>query len=201
MDTNVLWGFILVLAVFGVVSVWFFWCGHAEKTRQVRAFAKRTLLYASGGFVVGLDLLNSDFGINQSGGRMGIMAITACCFLLLYAAAWAMTASDDESLEWVNLTGRTLLLTAERDLAPFYALPALQKEPATLLPPIRARTNYVVSSELAHIGAQAGRTDLFIVEATKSSNSDDSGPLLVGRLRGAVRAAAPLEESESEIRS
>ena len=130
MDSNLSWGIALTLAVLGVCGAWFYWCGYADRTRQLRAFAKRTFLYAGVGFLVGLAILSSDLGTAP----MGVIAFTACCGLLVYAAGWAVIASDDQSLVLLNLTGRALLLT-DPALAPFYNLPAPQQEPATELPP------------------------------------------------------------------
>ena len=124
---------------------------------------------------------------------MGVIAFTACCGLLVYAAGWAVIASDDQSLVLLNLTGRALLLT-DPALAPFYNLPAPQQEPATELPPILPRTCYIVSTELGRLGAQAGRTDVFIVDAASSTDLGDTG-LLVRRLVRAVPAAALEEHS------
>jgi hypothetical protein len=180
MTIDLFWGIALTLAVVGVCGTWFFWCGHADETRQLRAFAKRTFLYAGVGLLVGLAFLSS----GQGPPPMGIIAFTACCGLLVYAAGWAVIASDDQSLVLVNLTGRALLLT-DPDLAPFYNLPAPQQVPATELPPILPRTRYVVSPELGRLGAQACRTDVFIVDASTSTDYGDAG-LLVRRLVRAV---------------
>jgi hypothetical protein len=84
----------------------------------------------------------------------------------------------------VNLTGRPLLL-ADPSLAPFYTLPAPRDEPATDLPPERPRTYYIVSAELGRVGADAGRTDVFIVD-TASASETREGPLLVRRLLRAL---------------
>jgi hypothetical protein len=184
MATNLLWGSVLTLAVLGVCGTWFYWCGHADKTRQARAFAKQTFLYAGLGFLVGLAFLTSSLGPP----RMGVIAFTACCGLLVYAAGWAAIAANDQSLVVVNLTGRALLLT-DPDLAPFYRLPAPQEEPATELPPILPRTCYVVSPELGRLGTQACRTDVFTVDASTATDYGDAG-LLVRRLVRAAPAAA-----------
>ena len=189
MDSNLFWGIALTLAVLGVCGAWFYWCGYADRTRQLRAFAKRTFLYAGVGFLVGLAILSSDLGTAP----MGVIAFTACCGLLVYAAGWAVIASDDQSLVLLNLTGRALLLT-DPALAPFYNLPAPQQEPATELPPILPRTCYIVSPELGRLGAQAGRTDVFTVDAATSTDFGDTG-LLVRRLVRAVPAAALEEHS------
>jgi hypothetical protein len=187
MAIDLFWGIILTLAVLGVCGMWFYWCGHADKMRQTRAFAKHTFLYAGLGFVIGLVYLSS----GRAPSSMGVIAFTACCGLLVYAAGWAAIAANDQALVMVNLTGRALLLT-DPDLAPFYRLPAPQEEPATELPPILPRTCYVVSAELGLIGAQACRTDVFTVEASTSTDYGDAG-LLVRRL---LRAAPVAEHSE-----
>lgn len=189
MDTNLFWGTALTLAVLAVCGAWFFWCGHADRTRQLRAFAKRTLVYAGLGFLVGLAFLSSDLGTPP----MGLIAFTACCGLLVYAAAWAAISSDDQSLALVNLTGRALLLS-DPELAPFFTLPAPQEEPATELPPVLPHTCYVVSPELGRLGAQLGRTDVFTVDATTSTDFGHAG-LLVRRLVRAVPAAALADQS------
>lgn len=200
MDINLLWGIALTLAVLGVLGVWFHWCGHADKTRQMRAFAMSTLRYAGVGFVVGVAFLTSDLGTALPEGRMGIVALTVGCFLLVYSAGCAVIASNDESLVVVNLTGRALLLS-DPELAPFYTLPAPQEEPASVLPPIRPRTYYVVSPELGRLAAQAGRTDVFTVDAATSTDFGETGPLRVRRLFRAVPVAALAEPPESAIHS
>lgn len=192
MDTSLLGGFALTLAVLGILGLWFYGCGRADKKRQVRAFAKSTLLYAGVGFVIGVAFLTSDLGSAPPQERLGIVALTVCCFLLVYAAGSAVIASDDQSLVVVNLTGRALLLT-DPELAPFYTLPAPQDEPASVLPPIRPRTCYVVSPDLGRLGAQAGRTDLFTVDVTTSTDLGSAGPLLVRRLLRAAPAATAVE--------
>ncbi len=192
MDADILWGFALTLAVLGVLGLWFYWCGRADEKRQVRAFAKRTLLYAGVGFVVGVALLTSDFGNAPPQQHLGVVALTVCCFLLVYAAGSAVIASDDQSLVVVNLTGRALLLT-DPELAPFYTLPAPREQAADVLPPVRPRTCYVVSSELGRVGARAGRTDLFTVDVSTSTDLGSTGPLRVRRLLQAAPAALPVE--------
>jgi hypothetical protein len=199
-DINLLWGIALTLAVLGVLGVWFHWCGQADKTRQMRAFAMSTLRYAGVGFVVGVAFLTSDLGTAPPEGRMGIVALTVCCFLLVYSAGSAVIASNDQSLVVVNLTGRGLLLS-DPALAPFYTLPARQEEPAIVLPPIRPRTYYVVSPELGRLAAHAGRTDVFTVDAMTSTDFGETGPLRVRRLLRAVPVAAPSEQPESAIHS
>jgi hypothetical protein len=199
-DIDLLWGFALTLTVLGVLGAWFFWCGHADERRQMRAFARSTFLYAGVGFVVGVAFLTSDLGTAPPEQRMGIVALTVCCFLLIYAAGSAMIASNDQSLVLVNLTGRALLWTAP-EYAPFYTLPAQQEEPAIALPPIRPRTYYVVTPELGRLGAQVGRTDVFTVDAATSTELGDTGPLLVRRLLPAVSGAALPEPSETGIHS
>jgi len=199
-DTNLLWGIALTLAVLGVLGVWFYWCGQADRTRQMRAFAMNTLRYAGVGFVVGVAFLTSDLGTAPPEGRMGIVAVTVCCFLLIYSAGCAVTAANDQSLVVVNLTGRGLLLS-DPELAPFYTLPARQEEPAIVLPAIRPRTYYVVSPELGRLAAHAGRTDVFTVETMTSTDFAGTGPLRVRRLLRAVPVAALSEQSESAIHS
>ena len=200
MDTNLLWGIALTLAVLGVLGVWFRWCGHADKTRQVRAFAMSTFRYAGVGFVVGVAFLTSDIGTAPPEGRLGIVALTVCCFLLLYSAGCAVIASNDQSLVVVNLTGRALLLS-DPEFAPFYTLPAVQEEPASVLPPIRPRTCYVVSPELGRLGAQAGRTDVLTVDAMTLTDFGEGRPLRVRRLLRAVPVGAVSEQSESAMHS
>ena len=116
---------------------------------------------------------------------MGMVAFTVGCFLLLYSAASAAIAANDQSLLLVNLTGRSLLL-ADPELAPFYSLPAPQDVPACVLPPIRPRTCYVVSAELGRLAAQVGRTDVYTVDATTATDGGDTGPLRVRRLLRAI---------------
>jgi len=166
----------------------------------MRAFAMRTLRYAGVGFVVGVAFLTSDFGTAPMEGRVGILAFTVCCFLLIYSAGSAVIASNDQSLVVVNLTGRALLLS-DPELAPFYSLPAPQEVPASVLPPVRPRTYYVVSPELGRIAAQASRSDIFTVDATTSTDFGEAGPLRVRRLLRAVPVAARSEQSGSTIPS
>ena len=166
----------------------------------MRAFAMSTLRYAGVGLVLGMAFLTSDLGTAPPEGRLGILAVTVCCFLLVYSAGCAAIASNDQSLVVVNLTGRALLL-ADPQLAPFYTLPAQQEEPASVLPPIRPRTHYVVSLELGRLGAQAGRTDVFTVDTATSTDSGESGPLRVRRLLCVAPVAAFTEQSERAIHS
>jgi hypothetical protein len=187
METDLYWGIALTVAVVGICGAWFFCCGYADKTRRARAFARRTLLYAGPGFVLGLAFVTSGLGTAP----MGLIAFTACCGLLVYSAGWAMMASDDRSLVMVNLTGRALLL-ADPELAPFYTLPAPQEVSPTELPPILPRTCYVVGPELGRLGTQAGRTDVYTVEASSSTDYGDAG-VLVRRLVRAAPAAAVSE--------
>lgn len=175
MDSNLVWGIVLTLAVVSVCGAWFYACGYADRTRRVRPFAKRSLRYAVPGFALGLAFLMSDLG----GKPMGLVAFTACCGLLIYAAGVALVASDDESLVVVNLTGRALVLR-DPDLAPFYTLPA-PDDAATELPPIFPRTCYVVSRALAQLGALAGRTDMYLVDEATATDLGHAG-LLVRRL-------------------
>jgi hypothetical protein len=189
METDLAWSAALMFAVLGVLGAWFYWCGRADKARRLRPFARKTLLFAGTGFVVGVALLTSDFGSAPPQERLGAIALTICCFLLVYSAASAMIAADDQSLVMVNLTGHGLLLTVP-ELAPFYTLPAPQQEPATELPPIVPRTYYVVSAELGRRGAEAGRTDLFIVDEATSTPCRDTGHLRVRRLFRVAPAAA-----------
>ena len=200
MDNNLLWGIALTLAVFGVLGFWFRSCGRADRTRQMRAFAMRTLRYAGVGFVLGMAFLTSDFGTAPPEGRMGILAVTVCCFLLVYSAGCAVIASNDQSLVVVNLKGRALLLS-DPQLAPFYTLPAPQAEPASELPPVRPRTYYVVSPELGRLAVKAGRSDVFTVDATTVTDFGESGPLRVRRLLRAVPVATLSEQSGSAIDS
>jgi hypothetical protein len=199
-DNNLLWGIALTLAVFGVLGVWFRSCGRADKSRQMRPFAMSTLRYAGVGFVLGMAFLTSDLGTAPPEGRLGILALTVCCFLLVYAAGCAVIASNDQSLVVVNLTGRALLLS-DPQLAPFYTLPAPQAEPASVLPPVRPRTYYVVSPELGRLAVKAGRSDVFTVDATTVTEFGDAGPLRVRRLLRAVPVAALSDQSESAIHS
>jgi hypothetical protein len=198
-DANLSWEIALTLAVLGVLGVWFRWCGQADKARQMRAFAMRTLVYAGAGFVVGVAFLTSDIGSAPPQERLGIVAFTVCCFLLLYSAVSALIASDDQSLVLVNLTGRALLLS-DPELAPFYTLPSPQEEAARELPPIQPRTYYVVSPELGRLGAQAGRTDVFTVDATTSTDLGEARPLLVRRLVRAAPVVALSEQPGDSIR-
>jgi hypothetical protein len=199
-DRNLLWGIALVLAVLGVLGVWFHWCGRADRTRQMRAFAVRTLRYAGVGFVLGMAFLTSDLGTAPPEGRMGILAVTVCCFLLVYSAGCAVIASNDQSLVVVNLTGRALLLS-DPQLAPFYTLPAPQAEPASVLPPVRPRTYYVVSPELGRLAVKAGRSDVFTVDENTVTDFGESRPLRVRRLLRAVPVPTLSEQSESAIDS
>jgi hypothetical protein len=187
MDHTLLWGFTLILAVLGVLGAWFYGAGRADRARELRPYARRTLLYAGTGFVVGVAFLTSDFGSSPPEERLGSIAVTVCSFLLVYAAGSAVIAADDQSLLMVNLTGRALLLT-DPELAPFYSLPAPQEQPATELPPVRPRTCYVVSAELGRLGFAAGRTDLFTVDERTATASSESGPLRVRRLLRAAPA-------------
>jgi len=199
-DANLLWGIALVLTVIGVLGAWFHWCGQADEARRMRAFAMSTLRYAGAGFVVGLAFLTSDLGTASPEGRMGLIALTVGCFLLVYSAGSAVIASNDQSLVVVNLTGRALLLS-DPELAPFYTLPARQEEPASVLPPARPRTCYVVSPELGRLAAQAGRSDVFTVDATASQDFGETGPLRVRRLVRAVPVAADPEPPDGALRS
>ncbi|MGE5466281.1 MAG: hypothetical protein ACM3Y9_02540 [Ignavibacteria bacterium] len=186
MDADLIWGITFTLAVIGVCGMWFYRCGHADKNRHIRRFAQRSLLYAGLGFLLGLAFLTSDLGSPP----MGLIAFTACCGLLLYAAGWALVVSDDQSTVLVNLTGRALLLTGPQ-LAPFYTLPAPQEDPLNRLPPVFPRTCYIVSPALGRIGADAGRTDIFTVDAASATDLGDAG-LLVRRLIPAVRLPEPV---------
>jgi hypothetical protein len=187
MEADLFWGIALTVAVVGACCLWFYWCGHADKTRQLRPFARRTLLYAGAGFILGLTLITADFGPVP----MGVIAFTACCGLLLYAAGWAVVTSDDRSLVLVNLTGRAILLTSP-ELAAFYTLPSPQEAPAAELPPPLPRTRYIVGAALGHRCGEAGRTDVFTVDAATASDYGDAG-LLVRRLLPAVPRAALTE--------
>ena len=188
MDYDLFWGIALTAAVVSVCGIWFFWCGHADKTRQLRPFAKRTLFYAGPGFVLGLTFVTGDLGPAP----MGVIAFTACCGLLVYAAGCAVITSNDGSLVLVNLTGRAILLTTP-ELAAFYTLPAPQEQPPSELPPVLPRTNYIVSPELGHLCGEAGRTDIFIVDAATSTDYGDAG-LLVRRLVRAVPSTVLAEQ-------
>lgn len=194
MDGNLFWGIALTAAVVGACGAWFYFCGYTERTRQTRRLARHTLLYAGIGFILGLALVTSDMG----SAPMGIVAFTACCGLLVYAAGWAMIAADDHSLVLVNLTGRALLL-ADPTLAPFFTLPAPRPEPATVLPPQVPRTCYIVSSELGREGAEAQRGDLYTVDLESATDYRESG-LLVRRLLPVLRegAADPPPPRESQ---
>jgi hypothetical protein len=197
-NTDLLWKFALIAAVLGVIGTWFWLCGYADRTRQLRAFATRTLLFAGAGLLLGIGFLTSDLGTARPEARLGLIAITVCCFLLVYAAGTAMVASNDQSLVMVNLTGRALLLT-EPELAPFFTLPSTQEEPASVLPPVLPRTCYVVSPELARLAAQAGRTDIFTVDSITSTDSGETGPLRIRRLVRVIPAVALAEKSESAV--
>ena len=199
-DSDLLWGFALMLAVLGVLGAWYYACGRADKERRLRPFARKTLLYAGMGFVVGVAFLTSDFGSARPEERLVAVALTICSFLLVYSAASAMIAADDNSLVMVNLTGHGLLLTVP-ELAPFYTLPAPQQEPATELPPIVPRTFYVVSAELGRRGAEAGRTDLLTVDEATSTACHDTGHLRVRRLFRVAPAAAAVDPPQGGIRS
>jgi hypothetical protein len=199
-EINVLWGVVLILAVLGVLGAWFHFCGRADQARQMRTYAMRTLRYAGVGLVLGAAFLTSDVVAAPPEGRLGILAFTVCCFLLVYSAGSALTAANDQSLVVVNLTGRALLLS-DPQFAPFYTLPAMQEEPASVLPPVRPRTYYVVSPMLAGVAAQASRLDVFSVDATTSTDFGDAGPLRVRRLLPAVPAAGGPPQSEPAIHS
>jgi hypothetical protein len=193
-DTNIVWGVALAFAVLGTLGVWFHRCGRADRARRMRPFAMRTLRFAGLGFVLGVALLTADLGSAPAEWRMTVLALVVCCFLLIYSAGSAAIASNDQSLVVVNLTGRGLLLS-DTDLAPFYTLPAQQEEPAIALPPARPRTYYVVSTELGRLAADAGRSDVFTVEATTSPDFGEHGPLQVRRLLRAVPDAARSERA------
>jgi len=185
---DLFWGVTLSLAVIAVMAFWFHACGRADHARALRAFARRTLVYAIPGFLVGLAFLTSDLGPGQPQGRMGLVAITVCCFLLVYSAAFALTAANDTSLVIVNLTGRSLVLK-DPDLAAFNSLPSIQEQPATTLPPARPRTFYVVSRALGEESARAGRTDVLTVDTASARDPGAERPLIVRRLLRAVPAA------------
>jgi hypothetical protein len=161
----------------------------------MRAFAMSTLRYAGAGLVLGMAFLTSDLGTAPPEGRLGILAVTVCCFLLVYSAGCAAIASNDQSLVIVNLTGRALLLS-DPQLAPFYTLPAQQEVPATELPPARPRTHYVVSPELGRLALRAGRIVVFTVDASTVTDFGETVPLRVRRLLRAVPAAAISEQPE-----
>jgi hypothetical protein len=199
-ESDLLRGIALLFAVLGAIGAWFHRCGRADKERRLRPFAKRTLLLAGAGFVVGVAFLTSDFGSARPEERLGSAVLTIGCFLLVYAAASAMIAADDDSLVMVNLTGKGLLLTVP-ELAPFYTLPAPQQEPAAELPPILPRTYYVVSAELGRRGAQAGRSDLFTVDEATATACHDTGHLRVRRLFRVAPAAAPAEQPQGVVRA
>jgi hypothetical protein len=195
MDLRLLWGIALTLAVLAVLGAWFYYCGQADRKRRMRPFARRTLVYAAAGFAVGVAFLTSDLGTAPPQERMGILAFTLCCFLLVYAAASALTAANDQAPMLVNLTGRALLLS-NPELAPFFTLPAPQETAADVLPPVRPHTYYVVTPELGRLGAQAGRTDVFVVDPATSTDFGAPKPLLIRRLLrvtpiGAVRVDSP----------
>lgn len=184
---NVLWGAALTLAVVAVLGAWFFLCGRANERRQARPFAKTTLVYAGAGFVVGVAFLTSDLGSPAIEGRLAFVALTACSFLLIYAALSALVACEDGALVIVNLTGRALLLS-DPELAPFYTLPAPSDQPARELPPVRPRTCYIVSAELGRVGWEAGRADLFTIDRATATDLGNARPLLVRRLHRAGSA-------------
>ncbi len=186
MEGTLYWGITLTLAVLAACGSWFLRYGAADRMRQARPFARRTALYAGGAFVAGMAILTSDLGVLQAEARMILTAATACCGLLVYASGVAAIASDDSSLMLVNLTGRALMLT-DPELAPFFTLPAPQEEPARELPPVLPRTSYIVSEALGRDGAEAGRTDIFTVDAASATDFGANG-LLVRRL---VRAVPP----------
>jgi hypothetical protein len=150
--------------------------------------------------VVGLAFLTSDVGTAPPEGRMAIVALTVGSFLLVYAAASAAIAANDQSLVLVNLTGRALLL-ADPELAPFYSLPAPQDQPACELPPVRPRTCYVVSAELGLLAAQGGRTDVYTVDAATATDVGAAGPLRVRRLLRAIPLVAATGQSEPALHS
>lgn len=181
MTGDLVWGMLLAAAVVAVLARWFRLCGRADRARELAPFARRTLAFALPGFLLGIAFLNADVGSAEPQGRMGLVALTVCCFLLLYAAGFALTAANDSALVVVNLTGRALLLS-DPELAPFYSLPAPQDQPAIDLPPARPRTCYVVSASLARRGAEAGRTDLLTIDPATAFDPGASGPLLVRRL-------------------
>jgi hypothetical protein len=183
MDADLFWGVAFTVAVVGTCCVWFYCCGRADKNRQLREFAKRTFLYAGPGFLLGLVYVTSDLGPAP----LGLIAFTACCGCLLYAAGWAVITADDRSLVLVNLTGRAILLTSP-ELGPFYTLPAPQEQPATELPPLLPRTHYIVSPELGNLCKTAGRTDVFTVDVITATDYGDAG-LLVRNLVPAVPSA------------
>jgi hypothetical protein len=188
MEAELFWGIAFTVAVVGVCGVWFYRCGHADKTRQLRPFANRTFFYAGPGFLLGLTYVTADLGPAP----MGLIAFTTCCGLLLYSAGYAAITSDDRSLQMVNLTGRAILLTSP-ELGPFYTLPAPQEQPADQLPPLLPRTQYIVTAALGHLCSKAGRTDVFTVDAATSTDYGEAG-LLVRRLV-AVPLVAPAGES------
>jgi hypothetical protein len=185
----------LTFTVIAVMGAWFLACGYADRRRRAREFAKSTFLYAGIGFVLGVALLTSDLGSPQPQGRLGMVALTVGCFLLLCSAGWGLAAANDKSRVVVNLTGRPLLL-ADPSLAPFYTLPAPRDEPVVDLPPARPRTYSIVSAELGRIGAEAGRTDVFTVDPATASETRD-GPPLVRRLLRAVPLPSSRDSAES----
>jgi hypothetical protein len=192
MDANAIYGIAYTAAVVGVCVIWFYHCGRADKGREVRAFSKRTLRYAGSGFLLGVILLTADLGNPP----VGLIALTACCGLLVYAAGWALLAADDESLVLVNLTGRALLLADPR-LAHFYSLPAPQDHPSTELPPIFPRTCYVVNAALGRLGANAGRTDMFMVDSATAKDLGDAGVLIRHLISLAPESAPALPGSDA----
>ena len=88
MEDKLFWGIALTVAVVGVCVRWFVACGEADRARQLRPFAKRTVLYAGPGFLIGLAFATSDLGSPP----MGLVAFTTCCGLLVYAAGSAVIA-------------------------------------------------------------------------------------------------------------
>jgi hypothetical protein len=192
MEGTLFWGVTLTLAVLAACGLWFLRYGAADRMRQARPFARRTVLRAGAGFLAGLAILTSDLGMIEAGARMFVTAATACCALLVYASGVAAIASDDSSQMLVNLTGRALMLT-DPQLAPFFTLPAPQEEPATQLPPVLPRTSYIVSEALGRAGAEAGRTDIFMVDATSATDFGANG-VLVRKLVQAV----PAQGSEAQ---
>jgi hypothetical protein len=174
-EAELAWGIFFSVAVIGVCAAWFRLYGYAERNRNARGFARRSAVCAGGAFVLGLAFMTSDLGSPP----MGLIAFTTCGGLLLYAAGWALVASDDDGWVLINLTGRALLLAGSK-LAPFYMLPAAL-DAATALPPALPRTRYVVNRPLARLGVEAGRTDMFAVDEATATDLGPEG-LLVRRL-------------------